>query len=88
MREVTKSKSRRLKSANDADSLYKRSDGPWHARYTARDPETGLGVRKSFYAKTEQDARALLYRSAGGPPQGFAKLSAPAHKFAYVFSGR
>jgi Phage integrase, N-terminal SAM-like domain len=74
MRELTKSKSRRLKSPNGAGSLYRRSDGRWHARYTVRDPETGLSLRRSLYAQTEQEARALLVEALEARRKGLLSV--------------
>jgi hypothetical protein len=71
---VAKSKGRRLKSPNGAGSIMKRSDGRWDARYTIRDPETGLSLRKSLYGKTEQEARALLIEALQGRRKGSLRV--------------
>ena len=57
---MRRSKSKKLKTPNGGGSVVLRPDGRWMARYTTPDPETGLSVRKSLYAGTEQEARAKL----------------------------
>jgi integrase len=48
---------------NGAGSIIQRTDGRWMARFTARDPGTGLPVRKALYAPTEQEARVKLMKA-------------------------
>ena len=47
-----------------------RSDGRWMARYSTTDPETGLPARKSFYGRTEQEARAKLIDALAAGARG------------------
>ncbi len=67
---MARSKAKRIKLPNGAGSLYLRQDGRWHARYTTTDPDTGLQVRRSLYASSEQEARAKLIRALSDQQRG------------------
>jgi integrase-like protein len=65
---------RKLKTPNGAGSIVKRGDGRWMARYTVRDPESGRSLRKHLYAKTEQEARALLIEALEARRRGWLSV--------------
>jgi hypothetical protein len=71
---MAKSRSRKLKTPNGAGSVVKRWDGRWMARYTVRDPESGLSLRKHLYAKAEQEARGLLIEALEARRRGWLSV--------------
>jgi integrase-like protein len=71
---VPESKSRKLKTPNGGESIVKRGDGRWMARYSVRDPESGLSLRKHLYAKTEQEARGLLIEALEARRRGWLSV--------------
>ena len=49
------------KRANGEETIGKRKDGRWEARYiVGRDPETGKQIRKNILGKTQAEVRTKL----------------------------
>ena len=61
----------RKRGANGAGTIKHRSDGRWEAQITLGiDPGTGKPIRKSFYGKTQREARLKLTQAVAALDEG------------------